>query len=49
VIATLHLDGAAAARVRLTDLCAVVGDDRGRVIVLDLRTGAVPSELRIGP
>ncbi|MBL8625952.1 MAG: hypothetical protein JNK64_31850 [Myxococcales bacterium] len=49
VIATLYLDGAATARVRLTDLCAVVCDDRGRVIVVDLRTGEVPSDLRIGP
>lgn len=49
VIAALYLDGAAAARVRLTELCAVVADDRGRVIVVDLRTGDVPSDLRIGP
>ena len=49
VIATLHLDGAGAARVRLTELCAIVADDRGRVIVLDLRTGAVVSDLRIAP
>jgi len=48
VLATLTLDGATAATLRLGNGTATVGDDRGRVIVLDLRTGALRRDLRIG-
>jgi len=48
-VASLHLDGATAARIRLADLYATVCDDRGRVIVIDLRTGAVPLDARLAP
>ncbi len=47
VVATLTLEGAQRAAVRIADLCLVVGDDRGRLIVVDLRSGAVRRDLRV--
>jgi hypothetical protein len=46
-IATLVLDGASAANVRLSDNHVVLGDDRGRVIAFDLAHGAIRRDLRI--
>jgi hypothetical protein len=46
VLAHLALDGATAASVRLTDKLLTIGDDRGRVIVVDLERGATRRDLR---
>jgi hypothetical protein len=45
-VATLELGGATRARLRILDDVLTIGDDRGRVIVVDARTGAVIRELR---
>lgn len=45
-LATLRLDGATAASMRLADSVVAIGDDRGRVIVFDVRLGVVRRELR---
>jgi len=49
VVATLALDGASAVTLRLAELVLTVGDDRGRAIVVDLRTGSVTSDHRLAP
>jgi hypothetical protein len=46
VLARLALDGATAASLRLTDKLLTIGDDRGRVIVVDLERGATRRDLR---
>lgn len=46
IIARLRLDGATQASARLGHTVAIVGDDRGRVIVIDLEHGVVRRELR---
>lgn len=47
VVARLTLAGASTASVRYRELVLMVGDDRGRVISVDLRTGRVRRDLRI--
>jgi hypothetical protein len=49
IVARLHLDGATAVAARFVDFTLAVGDDRGRALVLDLRTGALRRDLRIAP
>ena len=44
--ATLRLDGATAASMRLADLVLTIGDDRGRVIVFDVVRGLVRRDFR---
>jgi hypothetical protein len=46
LLATLRLDGATTACSRLTDTMLTIGDDRGRVIVLDVERGIVRREAR---
>ncbi len=46
LIARLVLEGSTRVSKRFADRCLCVGDDRGRVIVLDLRTGALRRDLR---
>lgn len=43
----VQLSGAASASVRLRDEALTIADDRGRVIVLDLATGALVRNLRV--
>ncbi len=45
-VATLRLEGATSASMRLADTVLTVADDRGRVIVFDVERGAVLRELR---
>jgi hypothetical protein len=45
-LASLRLEGAAVANMRLTDKLLTIGDDRGRVIVLDVERGVVRRDLR---
>ena len=47
VVARLVLGGARQARVRLHGHLACAGDDRGRAVLVDLRTGALRSDLRL--
>ncbi len=47
IVGHLDLDGAQRAAVRFADFCLVVGDDRGRVIVVDLRHGDLRRDLRL--
>jgi hypothetical protein len=50
VVATVVLEGAARPVVRIgADLDVAVADDRGRVSVVDLRTGALRVDCRLGP
>ncbi len=46
-LAELRLEGATAARGRVHGEVLTVCDDRGRVVSLDLRTGAVLRDLRV--
>jgi len=45
-LATLRLDGATAASMRLADNVLTIGDDRGRLIVFDAGLGVVRRDLR---
>ncbi len=47
--AIVALEGAHHATVRIDDLCLVAGDDLGRLIVVDLRSGAVRHDVRVAP
>ena len=47
LFARLYLDGAANLAVRLADFTLTTADDRGRVAVLDLRTGTLLRDLRV--
>jgi hypothetical protein len=47
VVARLTLAGATSASIRYRDLVLMVGDDRGRVISVDLRYGRVRRDLRV--
>jgi hypothetical protein len=45
--ATFALDGAGAVSLRFAGDLLVMGDDRGRLVVIDLASGAVRAELRL--
>ncbi len=47
LIVRLDLDGARRASLRLCDFVLAICDDRGRVIAVDLRTGAIRADLRL--
>jgi hypothetical protein len=49
VVARLHLDAAYQVTTRFVDFTLAIGDETGRAIVLDLRTGALRLDLRIAP
>ena len=49
VVVVLTLGGAEAAAARLADGTVAIADDRGRVLGIDLRTGAVTHDLRLQP
>jgi hypothetical protein len=49
VVARLHLDAAYQITTRFVDFTLAIGDETGRAIVLDLRTGALRLDLRIAP
>jgi hypothetical protein len=46
MLASLRLDGATAANLRLADGLLTIGDDRGRVIVFDVDRGVIRRDLR---
>jgi hypothetical protein len=47
LIARLTFEGAARVATRLADFTHTAADDRGRVAVLDLRTGTLLRDLRV--
>jgi hypothetical protein len=49
VVARLRLDAAYQVTTRFVDFTLAVGDEHGRAVVLDLRTGGLRHDLRIAP